>query len=84
MSTVISYMTGAPFTVTGASGPLNANGSIQTADLVGAYNQIGGQPLRTGQTCTATNLSCHFFNPTAFAAPVITSNANAHYGKHEP
>ena len=80
VSTVISYMTGAPFTVTGASGPLNANGSIQTADLVGQYNQIGGQPLRTGQTCTATNLSCHFFNPVAFAAPVITSNANAHYG----
>jgi hypothetical protein len=36
--------------------------------------------LPTGFSCAATNLSCHYFNPTAFAPPVITSNANAHYG----
>ena len=77
---VISYYTGLPFTVTGAGGPLNANGATQTADQVGAYKYIGGQPLRTGQTCATTDLSCHYFDPTAFAAPLITSNANAHFG----
>jgi hypothetical protein len=80
VSPIISYMTGLPFTVQAAGGPLNANGSIQTADLVGQYGVINGQPLPTGQSCAATNLACHYFNPAAFAAPVITGNADAHYG----
>ena len=80
VSPIISYMTGLPFTVTAAGGPLNANGSIQTADLVGQYSVINGQPLPTGQSCSAANLACHYFNPAAFAAPVITGNADAHYG----
>jgi hypothetical protein len=63
-----------------SGGTLNANGSIQTADLVGTYHKTKGTPLRTGQTCGQTNLSCHFFDASAFAAPLITSNANAHYG----
>jgi len=77
---VISKMSGIPFTVTAAGGPLNANGSIQTADLVGTNQVINGQPLPTGQSCAATNLSCHYFDPSQFAAPLITSNASAHYG----
>ncbi|HMK28532.1 MAG TPA: TonB-dependent receptor [Terriglobales bacterium] len=79
LNPVISYLTGLPFTVT-AGGNLAANGSTQTADLVGAYNGIHGQPLRTGQTCAQNNLSCHFFDPSAFAAPLITGAANAHFG----
>jgi hypothetical protein len=76
---LLSALSGVPFTV-GASGSLNANGSSQTADLVGTYHKVNGKPLRTGQTCGQTNLSCHFFDPSAFAAPLITSAATAHYG----
>jgi hypothetical protein len=80
LNPIVSYLTGLPFTVTAANGPLNANGATQTADQVGAYKYIGGQPLRTGATCAQTDMSCHYFDPTAFAAPLITSNANAHFG----
>ncbi len=75
---VISIMSGVPFTVTGNSSPLNANGSSQTADLVGAYHVINGQPLPTGATCAATDLSCHYFDPTAFApaASGVYGNTN--------
>ena len=76
---LLSALSGVPFTVT-AGGNLNANGATQTADLVNIYHKINGRPLRTGQTCTHGNLSCHYFDPSAFAAPVITSPANAHFG----
>ncbi|HKW16919.1 MAG TPA: TonB-dependent receptor [Terriglobales bacterium] len=76
---IVSYMSGTPFTVS-AGGNLNANGSGQTADLVGHFHILNGRPPRTGQTCAQTDLSCHYFDPSAFAAPLITSAANAHYG----
>jgi hypothetical protein len=76
---IISRMSGAPFTVT-AGGTLNANGSTQTADLVGHFRILNGRPPRTGVTCAQTDLSCHYFDPSAFAAPLITSAANAHFG----
>jgi hypothetical protein len=68
-----------PFTVD-SGGSLNANGSTETADLVGTYHKINARPLRTGQTCGQTDPTCHYFDPSAFAAPVITSAATAHYG----
>ncbi len=76
---LISAMSGVPFTV-GASGNLNANGSGQTADLVGKFHKVNGKPPRTGVTCAQGDLTCHFFDPTIFAAPLITSAATAHYG----
>src|SRR6266702_1987118 len=76
---IVSYMSGSPFTVT-AGGSLSANGSGQTADLVGKFKLLHGKPLRSGQTCAHDNLSCHYFDPSIFAAPLITSAANAHYG----
>jgi len=76
---LMSILTGAPFTVN-AGGNLNANGASQTADLVGIYRKTHGRPLRTGQTCGQGDLTCHFFDPAAFAAPLITSPANAHFG----
>jgi hypothetical protein len=76
---IVSVMSGFPFTVS-AGGSLNANGSGQTADLVSTFKRTHGKPPRTGVTCTHDNLSCHYFDPTSFGAPVITSNANAHYG----
>jgi hypothetical protein len=76
---IVSYMSGAPFTVT-AGGNLNANGSGQTADLVGKFHLLKGRPPRNGVTCAQADLSCHYFDPSIFAAPLITSAANAHYG----
>jgi hypothetical protein len=76
---VISYLTGLPFTVT-SGGNLSANGSTQTADLVGPFNVINAQPLRTGATCALTDASCRYFDASAFAAPLITSAATAHFG----
>ncbi|HTD21043.1 MAG TPA: TonB-dependent receptor [Terriglobales bacterium] len=79
ISPVISRLTGLPFTVT-SGGSLNANGSIQTADLVGQFHLTNGRPLPTGQTCAQSDPTCHFFDASAFAAPLITSAATAHYG----
>ena len=76
---IVTYISGPPFTVT-AGGALAANGSGQTADLVGLFRVTKGRPPRIGQTCAQTDLSCHYFDPAAFAAPLITSAANAHYG----
>ncbi len=77
---IVSWMTGPPFTV-GASGALNANGSSQTADLVGNFRLLKGKPPRTGFTCAHDNLSCHYFDPGVFAAPLIFADgSNAHYG----
>lgn len=76
---VISAMSGVPFTVS-ASGSLNAAGSGQTADLVGVFHKNHGKPPRTGVTCALGDPSCSYFNAAAFAAPIITSNATAHYG----
>ena len=79
LNPLVSALSGVPFTVTsGAS--LNANGSTETADLVGIYHKLNRRPLRTGQTCAQTDLTCHYFDPSAFAAPLITSAATAHYG----
>ena len=76
---VISAMSGVPFTV-GAGGNLNANGSGQTADLVGHFHLTHGRPPRTGVTCALGDPSCEYFAPSSFAAPLITSAATAHYG----
>lgn len=76
---VISAMSGVPFTV-GAGGNLNANGSGQTADLVAPFRLTHGRPPRTGVTCAQGDRTCEYFAPSSFAAPLITSAANAHYG----
>ena len=69
ISPAISIGTGLPFTVTANASPLGANGSSQTANLVGPFRLTGGQPPVTGHTCVATDLTCHYFDPTAFAVP---------------
>lgn len=76
---VVSVMSGTPFTVS-ASGNLAANGSGQTADLVGPFRITHGRPPRTGVTCALGDPSCSYFTASSFAAPLITSAANAHYG----
>jgi len=75
ISPALSIMSGVPFTVTANAGPLGAFGSTQTADLVGAYRLVGGQPPVSGN-CAATDLSCHYFDPTAFAQPAPGTYGN--------
>ena len=69
ISPTVSMMTGLPFTVTGNGSALGANGSTQTADLVGPFHLAGGQPPTPNATCKSTDLTCHYFDPTAFAEP---------------
>jgi hypothetical protein len=76
---VISALTGTPFTVT-AGGNLNANGATQTADLVGPFHITHGRPPRTGVTCALGDPTCSYFAASSFAAPLITSASNAHFG----
>lgn len=73
ISPAISIGTGLPFTVTANATSLGANGSSQTANLVGPFRLTGGQPKPNvpGQGCAATDLSCHYFDPTAFAVPAV-------------
>jgi len=82
ISPTVSMMTGLPFTVTANGSALGANGSTQTADLVAPFKLTGGQPPVPGATCVATDLTCHYFNPTAFAEPNPpgTPTQNLRYG----
>lgn len=74
----ISVGTGLPFTVTANGSSLAANGSTQTANLIGTYRLTGGHPvsLQSGQTCAATDLTCHYFDPSAFAVPAAGTYGN--------
>jgi len=78
ISPLINYLTGLPFSVT-CPGSLNAIGSSQTCDLVAPFHVLNGKPNRDG-ICPLSDLSCRYFDPSSFAAPLITSNANAHFG----
>lgn len=69
LNTVVSKLSGIPFTVTGSGSTLNANGSTQTADLAGAFHALNGTPPRTGVTCALTDTSCHYFDASAFGQP---------------
>ena len=67
---VLSAMSGTPFTVTDSStgaSNLNAPGNTQTVDVVGPIHVTNGKPLQNPSQCTAANLSCHYFDPAAFA-----------------
>ena len=77
ISPVISIMSGAPFTVTADASKLAANGSTQTGNQVGPYHIINGLPLQSG-SCKEGNLSCSYFDPSAFAvpAPGVYGNTN--------
>lgn len=73
---VISLMSGLPFTVTGNSSILNANGSSQTADLVGPFHLEHGKPPRVGVTCAPGDASCEYFDPSSFANPAPAQFGN--------
>jgi hypothetical protein len=59
-NTVISRLSGTPFTVTANGSELNAPGNTQTADLVGTYSVLGGIQH---PGCK----DCYYFNPNIFS-----------------
>ncbi len=73
---IISAMTGLPFTVTGPNGT--------TADLVGTFHTLNGNApqahpgVSQGSACPPTNLSCHYFDPAAFAVPAAGTFGNTY------
>jgi hypothetical protein len=68
---LLSRLSGNPLTLTGGGASVNAPGNTQTPDQVGPVRILGGvgpAPV-TGQSvsCAPTDMSCHYFDPTAFA-----------------
>ena len=68
---LLTRASGTPLTLTGGGSSLNAPGNTQTVDQVGPISIVGGlgptqivgQPP---QTCALSDLSCHYFDPSAF------------------
>jgi hypothetical protein len=75
ISPTVSMMSGLPFTVTANANPLAAFGSTQTANLVGTYRLVGGQPPPSSN-CAVTDLSCRYFDPAAFVQPAAGTYGN--------
>ena len=68
---LLSYLSGTPFSIIGGGAQINNFGNQQTADQVGPLHILGGigpAPV-TGASpvCQPTDLSCHYFDPSAFA-----------------
>ena len=72
ISPLVNYLTGLPFSVT-CPGALNAVGSSQTCDLVAPFHVLNNKPNRNG-ICALGDLSCRYFDPSSFAAPLICTN----------
>jgi hypothetical protein len=71
-SWTVARLSGNPLTLSGGGAALNAPGNTQTPDQVGAARILGGigpAPI-IGQSvsCAPTDMSCHYFDPAAFAA----------------
>ena len=75
---LINYLTGPPFTVS-CGGAINTVGNGQTCDLVAPLHILNNPPNRDG-ICPLSDLTCRYFDPSAFAAPHVTGNADAHFG----
>jgi hypothetical protein len=69
---VLSKVSGTPMSIVGGGAQVNAPGNTQTADQVGPLDITGGigpaPVIGANPTCAPTDLSCHYFNPAAFAA----------------
>ena len=69
---LLSSLSGYPMTISGGGSQVNAPGNTQTADQLGPVRILGGigpAPVTGASTsCPPTDMSCHYFDPTAFAA----------------
>jgi hypothetical protein len=64
---ILSKVSGSPFTITAPNGGFGAAGSTETANQSGPVHIIGATP-RPG--CRTGDLSCSYFDPSVFSAPV--------------
>jgi hypothetical protein len=66
---LMQRMSGSMLTLIGGGAQVNAPGNQQTADQIGPLSIVGGIGPLPGQTaCAPTDLSCHYFDPSAFRA----------------
>jgi len=69
---LLTGTSGNPLTLSGGGAQLNAPGNYQTPDQVGPLRILGGvgpAPVSGASvSCAPTDMSCHYFDPTAFAA----------------
>jgi Carboxypeptidase regulatory-like domain len=66
---LMQTMSGSMFTLFGGGAQVNAPGNQQTPDQIGPLNILGGVGPRPGQaSCAPADLSCHYFDPSAFRA----------------
>ncbi len=71
----MSTVSGTPFSITGGGNTNVAPGNTQTADQVGTVNVLGHIGPITGQpSCPATDMTCHWFDPSAFASVPSSQN----------
>jgi hypothetical protein len=74
LNSVVSRLSGTPFSVTGNSVFLNPavqDGLNNTTDQVAAYQVLNSKPFSGAGTCPLADLSCHYFDPAAFAQPQL-------------
>jgi hypothetical protein len=68
---VLSYLSGTPFSIIGGGAQVNSPGNQQTADQVGPLHILGGvgpaPVIGANPICQPADLSCHYFDPSAFA-----------------
>jgi hypothetical protein len=69
---LLTRTSGNPLTLGGGGAQLNAPGNTQTPDQVGPLRILGGvgpAPVSGASvSCAPTDMSCHYFDPSAFAA----------------
>jgi hypothetical protein len=65
---MLQRASGTPLTLFGSSSSINAPGNEQTVDKVAPIHILGnsGPIPGSGVTCAATDISCHYFDPTSF------------------
>jgi hypothetical protein len=76
LNTVVSRLSGTPFSVTANGTLLNPavqDGLNNTATLVAPFQVLHSKPFAGGAsgTCPLADLSCHYFDPAAFAQPGV-------------
>jgi hypothetical protein len=71
---LLASMSGNMFTLQGGGAGANAPGNFQTPDQVAPLRILNGiGPLPGQPACAATDMSCHYFDPTSFAAVPATA-----------
>jgi hypothetical protein len=62
---ILTFVSGTPLTITASGNPAFVNtGLTDTAQLTGSVNILNGTPA---PGCAATNMACHYFDPTVFS-----------------